>query len=246
MSRITVWKCDQTNKLFEDKTKYQTHLRRLAKERTMQRRLWRHETAANAWWAEAFETERSIKDWPEFVIKNQLRFWAEAVGSSNGYWSNVGKVISRKRNAPAMPIPVLLEFSKFNLQWSLDISNSHSCPHNGVENWSGNVQMKDGSLAPRGYPGWTGHVEWIVQWPEEYDGIYLGSDLFRANKKVRAYAGSGGGGGMRYSHKYECFTQSFGYSVNIFAADWPGMVKHELNDQFEQVLKGERTHVDTW
>ena len=38
MSVITVWKCDEDGKLFEDKKKYQNHLRKLARVRRERRR----------------------------------------------------------------------------------------------------------------------------------------------------------------------------------------------------------------
>jgi hypothetical protein len=242
MSQITVWKCDQTGKLFEDKVKYQSHLRKLARERNEKRKLTIKQAEANAWWAEAYEREMTIDQWKQFVIDNQSRFWAEAAEGDKHDWSIVGKSHNRKKSGVYCPIPELLEFTTFDVRWNPNVSNSHSCPHNGVQNWG----AKDDK--PKSYPGWSGRVEWIVRWPEEWDGWYLGSDLFAKGTfqsgRQRAHTGTGGGGGMRYSQKHKCHVQSFGYDFRMYAADWPGMARVVGHEQFAQVLKGQRYSID--
>ena len=96
------------------------------------------------------------------IIANQDLFWAEAAAGDKHDWSIIGKT----RKGVACPVPRLLEFTKFDLRWSDEVSNSHSCPVGGVENWGGRVKMPDGTDAPRGYPGWTGRVDWIVAGPK--------------------------------------------------------------------------------
>lgn len=236
MSQVLVWKCDETGKLFEDKVKYQSHLRKLARERNAKRKLTIKEAEADAWWAQAYEREMTIQEWKQFVIDNQNRFWAEAAKTDPWDWKSVGK----SHRKVICPVPDLLEFTTFDVRWSPTVSNSHSRPHNGVTNWGG----KDN--APRSYPGWQGRVEWIVRWPKEWDGVYLGSNLFRDghNTRTRAYSGTGGGGGMRYSEKYGCHVQSFGYDFRMYAADWPGMARVIGHQQFQEVLKGIRESID--
>jgi len=113
------------------------------------------------------------------------------------------------------------------MHWNDSVSNSHSCPVGGVTCWSSH-EAKDGR--PRGYPGWQGRVEWIVAWPKEWDGHYLGGDLFSKGTfrtgRQRAHTGTGGGGGMRFSEKHGCYVMSHGYDFRIFAADWPGMARY--------------------
>ena len=67
MSQITVWKCDQTGKLFEDKAKYQSHLRKLARERNTKRKLTVIEAEADAWWQAAYNKEMTIDQWRQFA-----------------------------------------------------------------------------------------------------------------------------------------------------------------------------------
>jgi hypothetical protein len=243
MSQILVWKCDQTGKLFEDQMKYKSHLRKLARERNTKRKLMVKDAEANAWWAEAYEREMTIDEWRQFVIDNQSRFWAEAAKADPYDWKHVGKLSGRKTGV-VCPIPEILEFTEFSVRWNPKVSNSHSKPHNGVTNWS--PSWNPDKTAPTSYPGWSGRVEWIVRWPKEWDGVYLGSDLFRDgfNSRVRAYSGTGGGGGMRYSEKHGCHVQSFGYDFKMFAADWPGMARVVGMQQLDEVLKGQRHSID--
>lgn len=230
---ITAYKSETDGKIFEDKKKYQNHLRKLAKARRERRRIEVDMAARDSLWAELYELEQSIEEWRDMVIDKQDLFWSEAAHSDPYDWKTVGKTY----RGIACPVPRLLEFTEFNLSWSESVSNSHSCPHNGKTNWGGRDED-----APRGYPGWHGRVEWIVSWPKEWDGIYLGSDLFRGSSafntgRQRAHTGTGGGGGMRYSEKHKCHIQTFGYSFDLFAADWPGMARYYEKRRMWKVLK---------
>ena len=244
MTQILVWKCDQTGKLFEDKNKYKGHLSKLARERNTRRKLTVAEAVADQKWNELYECEQTIEQWKLMVLGNQDMFWAEAARSDPVDWKQVGKTHKKV----VCPVPRLLEFERFDVRWNTEVSNSHSCPHNGVQNWGGREQI-DGQPAPTGYPGWSGRVDWIVAWPREWDGVYLGGDLFRGlhgfrSGRQRAHTGTGGGGGMRYSEKHGCHVQSFGYDFRMYAADWPGMARLEGMKQFNEVLKGLRNNVD--
>lgn len=245
MSQITVWKCDQTGKLFEDVNKYKGHLSKLARERNTKRKLMVEEAVANQKWNELYECEQSIEQWRDMVIANQDMFWAEAARGDKHDWSIVGKTHSRGKNGIVCPIPRLLEFTEFSVRWNPKVSNSHSCPHNGVTCWSSR-EAEDGR--PTSYPGWSGRVEWIVRWPKEWDGWYLGGDLFSGGTfrtgRQRAHTGTGGGGGMRYSEKHGCHVQSFGYDFRMYAADWPGLARYEGMNQLDEVLRGQRKAID--
>lgn len=245
MSQILVWKCDQTGKLFEDKNKYKGHLSKLARERNTKRRLTVIEAVADQKWNELYECEQTIEQWRDLVIANQNMFWAEAAKGDPYDWQNVGKLRGQKKSGVVCPIPELLEFTEFSVRWNPEVSNSHSAPHNGVQCWSSH-EANDGR--PRSYPGWSGRADWIVAWPKEWDGLYLGGDLFNGvfhgNRRTRAHTGTGGGGGMRYSEKHKCYVQRFGYDFRMYAEDWPGMARVESMRQFSEVLQGERRTVD--
>ncbi len=229
MSIITAYKSDTDGKIFEDKRKYQNHLRTLARHRNAQRKLQIAESAKDAAWAELYEREQSIDDWMQMVIDNQHLFWAEAAEGDWHDWERVGKKIGRGKNAMVMPVPRVLKITH-SLRWSDSVSNSHSCPRDGMTNWGGREKMADGSPAPRGYPGWTGHIEWLVEWPKEFDGIYLGSDLFArgtfCSGRQRAHTGTGGGGGGHFNKEFNTYCQRPGYDFRLFASDWPGLARY--------------------
>ena len=223
---ITAYKSEADGKIFEDKAKYQAHLRKLARHRLAQKKLTIAKEAKDAAWAELYEREQSIDDWMQMVIDNQHLFWAEAAEGDPYDWQNVGKKISRGKNAMVMPVPKVLKITH-DLRWDDSVSNSHSCPHNGVTCWSSN-EAKDGR--PRGYPGWTGRIVWLVEWPKEFDGIYLGSDLFSRGTfrtgRQRANTGTGGGGGGHFNREFNTWCQKPSYDFKIFAADWPGLARY--------------------
>ncbi len=243
MSQILVWKCDQTGKLFEDQTKYKSHLRKLARERNTKRKLMVAEAVADQKWNELYEREMTIDQWADMVVAEQDLFWAEAAKGDPYDWKSVGKTYKKV----VCPVPRLLGFTTFSVRWNPRVSNSHSCPHNGMTNWGGREQI-DGQPAPRSYPGWSGRVDWIVAWPKEWDGLYLGGDLFSGgfgrSGRQRAHTGTGGGGGMRWDEDHKCHVQSFGYDFKLFAADWPGMARAEGMKQFNEVLTGKRHSID--
>ena len=223
MSVITVWKCDHTGKLFEDQAKYKSHLSRLARERRVRKSLQLVADEQQAWWDAAQNTEMSLDELKQFILNNQSKFWQEAANSQPGWcWADIGK---KTRKGVVMPIPKLTEFTEFRLKWSDSVSNSHGCPKGGVTNWGGRTTLKDGSPAPRGYPGWTGRMDWRIEWPKEFDGSYPGSDLFKGRRQC-IRSGSGGGGGWQDG------LQSFGYGIEIFAADWTGMFRQEMRQQW--------------
>jgi hypothetical protein len=232
---ITAYKSEADGKIFEDKKKYQNHLRKLARVRRTRQQLEVEETLKDRIWNELYECEQSVEQWRDMVIANQDLFWAEAAKSDPYDW----KVVGTTRKGVVCPVPRLLEFTTFDMRWSDSVSNSHSCPHNGMTNWGGyNTDLG----APNGYPGWQGRADWIVAWPKEFDGIYLGSDLFKGlhgsrSGRQRAHTGTGGGGGMRWSDKHKCYVMSHGYDFKIFAADWPGLTRHHEKLKMWDVLQ---------
>jgi hypothetical protein len=243
MSQVLVWKSDVDGKLFEDKLKYQSHLRKLARHRNAQRKLQIAESAKDAAWAELYEREQSIDDWCQMVIDNQHLFWAEAALGDPYDWQNVGKKIRRGKNATTMPAPRLLKITH-SLRWNDCVSNSHACPVGGVTCWSSH-EAKDGR--PRGYPGWHGRIDWLVAWPRDFDGFYLGSDLFSRGSfqsgRQRAHTGSGGGGSGHFNKEFDTWCQRPGYDFSIFASDWPGLTRyHEKQIVWNRLTQKEKNH----
>jgi hypothetical protein len=244
MSQVLVWKSDADGKLFEDKLKYQSHLRTLARHRNAQRKLQIAESAKDAAWAELYKREQSIDDWCQMVIDNQHLFWAEAAAGDPYDWECVGKKRGRGKNAQVVPVPRLLKITH-SLRWSDHVSNSHACPVGGVTNWS--PSRNSDKTAPTGYPGWRGRIDWLVAWPKEFDGFYLGSDLFSRGSfqsgRQRAHTGSGGGGGGHFNKEFDTWCQRPGYDFSIFASDWPGLTRyHEKQIVWNRLTQKEKNH----
>jgi hypothetical protein len=238
MSIITAYKSDADGKIFEHKAKYQSHLRKLAQVRRERRRIEVEESLKDSIWAGLYECEQSIEQWRNMIIANQDLFWAEAAHHDVHDWSIVGK----KRKGVVCPVPRLLEFTEFRLTWSDHVSNSHSCPVGGVTNW-GNRDP----AAPTGYPGWHGRMDWVYAWPKEWDGCYLGGDLFGGfgnhYGRSRVHTGAAGTGGTVFSKKHDCFVTRCGYSVDVFASDWPGLTRyHEKQLMWNRLTQKEKNH----
>jgi hypothetical protein len=219
--KISVYKCDNTGKLFEDKNKYIKHLKKLATSKRIRRDLEIKEQEAKIWWENAQNIEMDLLDLKDFIIENQSRFWADAARVNTMDWNEVGKLT---RKGVILPVPKLVDFTKFSLNWSENCSNTHSAPRNGFQNWLRSPEL------PTGYPGWLGHVEWAVEWPYEFRGMYLGGDLFDS-KDCRIHTGGGGGGG------YHGGLQRFGYSIQLFESDWPGLARFAEKKKVWNILK---------
>lgn len=205
MPKIQVWECPKTGKLFKNFPEYRRHLKKLAKINLHSRKEAKLAANAEEWFRNFRSVETSLEQLEERIIENQDSFWAAAKRTKS--WS------TKTRNNNSIVFPKLIGFDRFKLTWSDSVSNSHSYPIGGVMNWFGDREL------PRGYPGWQGRVEWVIEWPEELDGIYHGSDLF-ASDYTCLNTGSGGGGSRKDGH------QSYCYDLKIFEADWPGLKLH--------------------
>ncbi len=188
--------CPWTNELFATKRSYVGHLKKLRTER-MHRR------------AKYLRLQRKLQElWnqPDFksVVKhihdNPELFWE--LGKRSG-WASDNKKWDSIRDEFTITIKYL------DVAYSDNISNSHSCPHNGKTNWGGREVGKDGVPVPRGYPGFGGRITYKLS----HDTRGFGSDV---TKGTRIHTGTGGGGGdLTYS-----------YDVKFFLDDWPGLKKH--------------------
>lgn len=201
MSIITAYKCDETGKLFDDRTKYIRHLKKVAKDRLLVKKIERNHRSDQQWWHDNFWNRvRSLAQLRLAILHHRDVF---AINGVKNYLTS--KTLK--------PTPII-DFQVFSLSWSSQVSNSHDCPHDGVINF----WRRDESL-PISYPGWTGRIEYTVQSFPDQLGCYPGSsDMW---KNTRIHSGTGGGGGHEDQRKNNC--QSFGYDFYLFASDWPAM-----------------------
>lgn len=206
MSVITAYKCDTTGKLFEDKTKYQKHIRKIAADRRLQCKIDAAHRAEEQWWHDNFWNRVKSLEQLKFAILHHRDVFAQR-GVKN-YWG--GSTKSKLKPTP------LVEFKTFRLNWNEHVSNSHDAPVGGVTCWSSH-DAKDGR--PTGYPGWTGYIDYVVQSHKNQLHSYPGSsDMWSG---TRIHTGTGGGGG--YKNQETNHLQSFAYDFRLFASDWPAM-----------------------
>lgn len=97
--------------------------------------------------------------------------------------------------------------------YSDNVSNSHSKPIGGVNNWGGHETDKDGNTLPSGYPGWSCTISFnydALQELAKESGEWWASDFLTS---LFAGINTGGGGGGRY----EC---------RIYLSDFPNIERN--------------------
>jgi len=185
--------CPWTDKLYATKSSYVKHLKALRVERMHRRAKYlRHQRKLEDLWNQPdFD---SVIKWIHF---NPEVFWENAKRRG---WASDGAKWDKIRDTFTITIEHL------SLSYSDCISNSHSCPHTGVTNWSGDEKLKDGTPAPKGYPGFRGRITFKTS----HEPYSFSSNIL---KETGIHTGSGGGGG----------NNNYSYSVIFFLDDWPGI-----------------------
>lgn len=144
MPLIQVYKCPHCRHLFEDKSKYLTHLHKVARERLTKRILSRRVDEYRI----KVQQISTIKDIEECLPAILVEFASRVYG------------FDAKGKDPKHHI----SFRFDRMIYDSSCSNSHVCPHNGATNW-GNYK-KD---LPTGYPGWYGYVR--IRKSREFDKV---------------------------------------------------------------------------
>jgi len=193
--KAKAFQCPWTDKMFSKKASYVSHLKELRETRmhARARSIIKEKIKTDLWNQPSLE---SIISWfslhPEFIF---------GMDKLEQFYSDQARY-EKYRETFSMEITYL------SLSWSNGCSNTHSRPHNGVTNWDGRKTLADGTPAPRGYPGWTGNIEFKVNCPNSRM-----SDVLR---KLRIHTGTGGSRGPN----------RYGYDVTIFDADFPELARN--------------------
>jgi hypothetical protein len=187
--------CPWTGELYATKRSYVGHLKKLREQRMHKRaRIIRRQRKLEDMWNQPdFE---SIIKW---IHINPEVFWENA--KRNGWHSDAPRW-DKIRDSFSVTIKHL------SVTYSESVSNSHNRPHNGVTNWGGRETLKDGTPAPRGYPGFSGRIEFQTS----HEPFSFASNIMEG---TRIHTGSGGGGG----------NNTYRYDVKFFLDDWPGLKK---------------------
>lgn len=209
MSQVLVWKSDADGKLFEDKKKYQNHLRKLAAKRREKRKVEEVERTRVEFLAKMGQVA-SIEELNQFIKDNWAWFFANGIKHR---WFDP---------KAHHEFHEFVDVSLYDMRFG-NYANTHSCPRNGgVQNF----MQKDG--APKKYPGWSGRIKIVVKpGNHKYKGqTYMrdgfGSDYFN---DTGICTGSGGGGSGDNVKSYQ-------YDVKIWAADFPVMWERQSRDSW--------------
>jgi hypothetical protein len=205
MSIITAYKSDADGKLFEDKKQYQAHLRKLAAERRLLKKIADAEREFYQFNTHMGQVSR-ISELSKFIKDNWPTFWIN--GLKNYPW----RLADKDKN---MHECVDIKFE--NIRWVDKLSNSHSCPRNGVTNW-GNMNKN----FPTSYPGWYGNIIIRVRpLVRKIRGKEVLTDGWGSAYFDGTIICTGGGGGGR-SQKTDYV--EYEYEVYLWADDFPGLV----------------------
>lgn len=216
MSIIQAYKSDLDGKLFDDKTKYISHLRKLAANRMHEKRLEKLESQ-RVLFLEKMGQVKDLLELNQFIKDNWKWFWSNgAAHEARWKWKKSGKPEFHE----------YVDIAIRQLSWQEEVSNSHSCPRGGVENFDTRADYNKGK--PTGYPGWRGRIIIKVLPPtykyhgKEYIGDGWGSSYF---KNTTIHTGSGGGGNGKNCKEYS-------YAVTLWAADFPVMYETVRREQW--------------
>ena len=184
--KIVAWKCPSTGKIFENEKTYKNY-RRLYLCETRRTKILNDKIAGLQQSIEELRlTATSVDDISSWILKN-------------GHALN--KSICRCSNKHC-------GFTISDINWSIEysetISNSHSCPINGVKNFYRRTDIA------QYYPGWKGTLHFKTT---NSNRCRFFSEIF---DKMHVHLGSGSGNSAYYSSM-----------VNLYEEDWPSMAAYD-------------------
>ena len=204
--KIVVNKCRYTGTLFESDTDYTNHLAALRRERAADRKAANLRNTFFDWLKAEKELLISIDMVVPWILENQRTIMdacnagIQPKRGSLSFWNGRDKLY---------PTDKIVELKMVSARYSDSVSNTHSCPDDGVTNWGGQVKG-----APRGYPGWQCRFEGKTERLQKHMGQYPSSRILNL---VGVKTGTGGGG-----------NESWGYDAEIFLSDWPQLSQELL------------------
>lgn len=187
------YRCPWTDAVFSTEEKYRKHLE-----------FWRESRIlAKIRQDNVSKTLRELNNQPNFDevinwISHNPDFMFELY-KSNVWGHEADKIDNCRENFS-------FEITYLKLDWGDRVSNSHSCPRGGVQNFTGRYTFEDGTPKPNGYPGWHGRIEYALSHNLSYCN--------RMTEVLGIHTGTGGGRG-----------KVCGFDVKLFAADWPVIAK---------------------
>lgn len=197
MPLVSVWKCPETGKLFENKSKYIKHLRSVGIERRIQRQ---KAVYRNEW-------DKLVSELNMLTTEDEIILWIES--HSKDLLMNALNYSSIRTHVPKFINDFKIKVTSFKLKYKSDVRCSHSAPRGCRSNWSGDP--KDG---PAYYPGFDAHLEFGFS----HDIPTFFSDVFH-NTGINTGSGSNWHNFEHEGIKYKGY-HSY---VTLWADDWPGL-----------------------
>jgi hypothetical protein len=200
MPKIIAYRCKFTGKLFDSREKYYTHLVKIRQKNHILYYMNRLDREAAAAFNKIRSTASTVSEIEEMIKDHWMLFVYQ------GFRRNAS--FMRKNAYLFFKNPPVLKSINFDLRYSENVSNSHSCPFDGITNW-----VREKGL-PTGYPGWVGSLRYRIE--SDHDNQISGSDFFGGMTGIN----TGTGGGSYNEYRYE---------VRLYASDWPSFaVRHFL------------------
>jgi len=140
--KIVAYKCEDTDAIFEHEKDYRAQRAKYLREKRAKEK---HIAAGNKfkdWLAEEKLKITNVSMIGPWVLENQRKLMEAG---------NFFKLSSFGAKFK-LDSDVLAKYEITNIFYNDKISNTHSCPYNGVTNW-GSKNDK-----PNGYPGWRGRI----------------------------------------------------------------------------------------
>ncbi len=207
MSKIMVYKSDTDGKLFEDINKYRIHLKKLAKQRRVEKNITFHLKEKNAFIKNMCDEIGSVKELVEFIVNNQKWF------ITNGRLSSFDKLPENiKIDDLAISSGYDDESGIPSLRWNNHVGNTHCAPIGKKTNWGGRVEGE-----PRSYHGWNAVITFSVTLNSRHS---LSSEMFKGTPLNMGSGGTGKG------------SNGYRYTMDLFAVDFKKMAYGELLNDF--------------
>ena len=214
MPKITAWKCPHTGKLFEDENVYRSHLKQQSVQRNRRKKY--QLLVDNLDTVIKGEQDCSnVQELCEYVLKHSKEYMLKGILKSFD-----SQVITKAiENGHEIHWPKYTGMKIYGARWNASVSNSHSAPRSGEQNWG-----RDKTNVPHGYPGWQGNIRiWhdkdakiVVVDPKKTKvrefSIPSFSDCVGHVSGIKTGSGGGRGDGSYYD-------------VKLFADDFPQMAK---------------------
>lgn len=187
--KIIAYKCPDTGEIFESKLVYDSHRKRFLAEKRRRREREKMLQGLDKNIIKLRETAKSAYDIERWILLN-----------SNLLMHRNCVINCRKKTK--------FEFDKvcICIAYEDQLSNSHSAPFGGVENWSREQDM------PLYYPGWRGRID--LYFTGDVDGFL--TEMFD-NTGINLGSGSGG-------------HASYHSELTLWEADWPGLKEQRVFD----------------